>query len=36
MAARFLNAGTLGERLETARQIAAALFKEIPQPARID
>ena len=36
MAARFLNAGTFEERLETARRIAAGLFKEIPQPARID
>ena len=36
MAARFLNAKTIEERLETARRIAGALFKDIPQPARID
>jgi predicted nucleotidyltransferase len=36
MAARFLNAKTIEEQLETARQIAGALFKDIPQPARID
>jgi predicted nucleotidyltransferase len=36
IAACFLNAGTIGQRLEAARQIAAALFNEIPQPARID
>ena len=36
MAARFLNSGTIEQRFESARQIAAALFKDIPQPARID
>jgi hypothetical protein len=35
-AARFLNADTMEERLETARHMAASLFKDIPQPARID
>lgn len=36
LAARFLSAGGIEERLETARQFASALFKDIPQPARID
>ncbi len=35
-AARFLTAGTLQERFDTARQFAGALFKDVPQPARID
>jgi predicted nucleotidyltransferase len=36
MAARFLSAGAIEERLQLARQFAGALFKDIPQPARID
>jgi hypothetical protein len=36
LAARFLNAGALEERLRLGRQFATALFKDIPQPARID
>lgn len=36
LAARFLNAGSLEDRLRSARQFATALFKDIPQPARID
>jgi predicted nucleotidyltransferase len=35
-AARFLSAGTLEERFDAGRQFAGALFKDIPQPARID
>jgi predicted nucleotidyltransferase len=36
MAARLLTGGTIDERLETARQFAGVLFKDIPHPARID
>jgi predicted nucleotidyltransferase len=36
MAGQFLNANTLADRLNFGRQFADLLFKDIPNPARID
>lgn len=36
LAARFLNATTLAERLNFGRQFAELLFRDVPNPARID
>jgi hypothetical protein len=36
LAARFLIAATLPERLNLGRDLADTLFKDVPNPARID
>jgi hypothetical protein len=36
LAARFLTAATLPERLNLGRDLADLLFKDVPNPARID
>ena len=36
LAGRFLTAATLPERLNFGRDLADALFKNVPNPARID
>jgi hypothetical protein len=36
LAGRFLTAATLPERLNFGRDIADTLFKDVPNPARID
>jgi hypothetical protein len=36
LAARFLTAATLPERLNFGRDLADTLFKDVPNPARID
>jgi predicted nucleotidyltransferase len=36
LAARFLSASTLAERLNCARDLVPLLFKDVPNPARID
>jgi hypothetical protein len=36
LAGQFLNANTLADRLNFGRQFADLLFKDIPNPARID
>ena len=36
LAGRFLTAGTLPERLNFGRDLADILFKDVPNPARID
>jgi hypothetical protein len=36
LAGRFLTASTLAERLNCARDLVPLLFKDVPNPARID
>jgi hypothetical protein len=36
LAGRFLTAATLPERLNFGRDLADTLFKDVPNPARID